>query len=61
MLLPVLTEMLSSLDDEILIDTCWAFSYITDGADQHMSEIIKCGAVMKLAELLRYHMSCSLL
>jgi importin subunit alpha-1 len=52
--LNVLTEMLSSNDDEILIDSCWAFSYITDGADQNLLEVIKCGAVSKLANLLRY-------
>lgn len=46
--------MLSSTDDEILVDACWAFSYITDSADHHIGEVINSGAVATLIRLLEY-------
>lgn len=49
-----MSELLGSNDEEILIDACWALSYITDGADQHLSEVIDSGAVERLMPLLLY-------
>lgn len=54
MALPVIAHLLGSSDVEILSDTCWALSYLTDGASEHLTEIINSGCVAKLVELLGY-------
>lgn len=46
--------MLTSTDKEILVDACWAFSYITDISDKRIHEVMNCGAVESLIRLVEY-------
>lgn len=46
--------LLEQKSADIILDICWAFSYISDGADERIQEIIQTGIVPKLYELF-YH------
>jgi len=55
--LSVLTNLLQTKDDEILIDACWALSYISDDNDtdnQKIAQVVRSGVCRRLVELL-YH------
>jgi len=54
-LLPALSTLLYSNDKEVLTDTCWALSYITDGPNDKIDAVIKTGVVPRLVELLNLH------
>lgn len=54
-LLPSLSSLLYSTDKEVLTDTCWALSYITDGPNDKIDAVIKTGVVPRLVELLNMH------
>jgi importin subunit alpha-1 len=59
--LPVLCNLLQTKDDEILIDACWALSYISDDNEtenQKIQQVVKSGVCRRLVELL-YHRSHS--
>jgi importin subunit alpha-2 len=55
-ILPTLASFLYYQDKEVIIDTCWALSYITDGPNDKIEAVIKQGVVPRLVELLQiYH------
>ncbi|XP_012369846.1 importin subunit alpha-8 [Octodon degus] len=51
-MLPILSHLLQHEDDEILSDTCWALSYLTEGCTKHTALVIKTGVLPRLVELM---------
>ncbi|KAL7420088.1 Importin subunit alpha-1 [Cryptotrichosporon argae] len=52
--LHVLTKLIYSLDDEILIDACWAISYLSDGTNDKIQAVIESGVCRRLVDLLMH-------
>ncbi|GFZ42343.1 Serine-rich RNA polymerase I suppressor protein [Saitozyma sp. JCM 24511] len=52
--LTVLTKLIYSLDDEVLIDACWAISYLSDGANDKIQAVIESGVCRRLVDLLMH-------
>lgn len=52
--LPVLSKLVYSLDDEVLIDACWAISYLSDGSNDKIQAVIEAGIPRRLVELLMH-------
>lgn len=52
--LPTLARLLYSFDDEVLIDACWAVSYLSDGDTQKIQAVIDAGLPRRLVELLHH-------
>lgn len=55
--LSVLAHLLESNDEEVITDTCWALSYLSDdtGADnEKIQAVIRAGVVRRLVELLHH-------
>lgn len=50
--LPALTHLLHYNDDEVLIDACWAVSYLSDGSNQKIQAVIDTGIVRRIVELM---------
>jgi len=49
---PALYSTVYSLDDEVLIDACWAICYLSDGANDKIQAVIEAGIPRRLVELL---------
>ena len=54
-LLPSLSSLLFSNDKEVLVDTCWALSYITDGTNDKIEAVVRTGVVPRLIELVNLY------
>lgn len=52
--LPVLAKLIYSLDDEVLIDACWAISYLSDGSNDKIQAVIEANIPRRLVELLMH-------
>ena len=52
--MPVLAKLVFSLDDEVLIDACWAISYLSDGSNDKIQAVIEAGIPRRLVELLMH-------
>ncbi|KAI3438906.1 hypothetical protein D9Q98_001320 [Chlorella vulgaris] len=58
--LPALARLIHSQDEEVLTDACWALSYLSDGTNDKIQEVINSGICRRLVELL-LHQSPSVL
>ena len=50
--LRTLTSLIESHDEEVLIDACWALSYLSDGANEKIQTFVESGVCRRLVELL---------
>ncbi|GMR29963.1 hypothetical protein PMAYCL1PPCAC_00158, partial [Pristionchus mayeri] len=55
MLLPALALLIHHTDTNILVDTVWALSYLTDGGNEQIQMVIESGAVPNLIPLLGHN------
>ena len=50
---PTLAKLLMIADEEVIMDTCWALSYVTDGGDDRIDMAVSAGVVPLLMNILR--------
>lgn len=60
MLLPALALLIHHTDTNILVDTVWALSYLTDGGNEQIQMVIESGVliffpILKLYEQLKIY------
>lgn len=52
--LPTLSGLLTCNDKEILTDACWSLSYLSDGPNEHIEDVIRSGVVPRIIQLLAH-------
>lgn len=52
--LGTLSKLLFYHDDEVLTDSCWALSYLSDGPDVKIQAVVEAGVTRRLVELLSH-------
>ena len=52
--LPALAQLVNSSDEEVLTDSCWALSYLSDGTNDKIAAVIDAGVCSRLVELLSH-------
>lgn len=50
--LPLLTGLVCSADDEVVTDSLWAFSYISDGTNDNIDAVLSSGCLERIVTLL---------
>ncbi|AFZ81743.1 importin alpha, putative [Theileria equi strain WA] len=50
--IPYISRLIEHPDTEVLTDACWAFSYISDGSEEHIQSVIDSGACPRLIQLM---------
>lgn len=50
--IPVAAQLLNNSDTEVLTDTCWTLSYVSDGDNSRIQAVMDAGAVPSLVRLL---------
>lgn len=49
-----MAKLIYSSDEEVLIDACWAISYLSDGTNDKIQHVIESGVCRRLVELLMH-------
>mmetsp|Transcript_19747 Transcript_19747/g.50133 ORF Transcript_19747/g.50133 Transcript_19747/m.50133 type:complete len:532 (+) Transcript_19747:94-1689(+) len=52
--IPLLANLLRHTDDDVLTDTCWAFSYLTDGENSKIQAVLETGVARRVCDLLQH-------
>jgi importin subunit alpha-1 len=53
-LVPTLARLIYSTDDEVVTDSCWALSYLSDGPNERIQAIMEAGVARRLCELMMH-------
>ena len=59
--LSLLRETVHLEDEEVLVDTCWALSYLSDGDNNNIEAVLDAGVMPRVISLLSYVPLASLL